>query len=118
MICNYLDKITHNLIKHTNSNTNFTFVSTDELIVIAEEIRNEILVDIVELQRNETPEKIRKVVKTMPAMYMQNKNKSVLINLHKFVHTPSVLKFFLHLRKAPILQGAAVKIGCSCTPID
>ena len=46
MICNYLDKITHNLIKHTNSNTNFTSVSIDELIMIAEEIRNEILVDI------------------------------------------------------------------------
>ena len=46
MIFNYLDKITHNLIKHTNSNTNFTSVSIDKLIMIAEEIRNEILVDI------------------------------------------------------------------------
>ena len=36
--------------------------------MIAEEIRNEIFVDIIELQWNETPEKIRKVVKTMPAM--------------------------------------------------
>lgn len=87
------DKEMHDLTEHSNSNTNCTFLSNDEVIMVAEKIRNVISVDTEELQWNETPAKIRKVVKTMLNMYMQNKNNSMFIKLHK--HQVCV-QFFFH----------------------
>ena len=46
-----------------------------------------------------TPEKVRKIVKTMPVMYLKSQTKSLFINLHEFVLTPGVFKSILLLGK-------------------
>ena len=47
-----------------------------------------------------TPEKVRKTVKAMPAMYLKSQTKSLFINLHEFVLTPGVFEPILLLGKA------------------
>ena len=78
---------------HFNSNTDLGFICIEELMMVAEEIRS-IFLD-TEFQWDETPEKVRKVVKFMPVMYICNKHKSVFINLHEFVYAPEVFELFL-----------------------
>ena len=80
--------VSNNLIDHFNLNTDLGSICIEKLMVVTEEIRRSIFLDTTELQLGETPEKVRKVVYFIPAVYMRNKHKSVFINLHEIcVHT-------------------------------
>ena len=52
-----------------------------------------------------TPEKVRKIVKTMRVMYLKSQAKSLFIKLHEFVLTPGVFKSILLLGKPADSEG-------------
>ena len=45
-----------------------------------------------ELPFNVTPEKVRKIVKLMPVIYLKNNQNSAFVNLHEFVFTPGIFE--------------------------
>ena len=52
-----------------------------------------------------TPEKMRKIVKTMPVIYPKSLTKSLFINLHEFVLTSEVFESILILGKPADSEG-------------
>ena len=89
-----------NLILYINSRTEVPGIETDEMIQASDTIQQ--IIDTYELafKFSMTPEKVRKIVKTMPVMYLKSQTKSLFINLHVFVLTPGVFEPILLLGKA------------------
>ena len=89
-----------NLILYINSRTEVPGIETDELIRASNTIQQNIVTYEREFEFSMTPEKVRKIVKTMPVMYLKSQTKSLFINLHVFVLTPGVFEPILLLGKA------------------
>ena len=96
-----------NLILYINSRTEVPSIETDELIRASDIIKQNIVTYERELEFSMTPEKVRKVVKTMPVMYLKSQIKSLFINLHEFVLTPGVFESILLLEKPADSVGEA-----------
>ena len=58
-----------------------------------------------EFEFSMTPEKVRKIVKTMPVMYVKSQIKSLFINLYEFVLTAGVFESILLLGKPADSEG-------------
>ena len=56
------DIVLNNLINHFNSNTDLGSFCIEELKMVTEEIRRSIFLDTTELQKDETLEKVRRVI--------------------------------------------------------
>ena len=89
-----------NLILYINSRTEVPGIETDELIQAPDTIQQIIVTYELAFKFSMTPEKVRKIVKTMPVMYLKSQTKSLFINLHVFVLTPGVFEPILLLGKA------------------
>ena len=96
-----------NLILYINSRTEVPSTETDELIQASDIIKQNIVTYERELEFSMTPEKVRKIVKTMPVMYLKSQIKSLFINLHEFVLTPGVFESVLLLEKPADSVGEA-----------
>ena len=96
-----------NLILYINSRTEVPGIETDELIRASDTIKQNIVTYERELEFSMAPEKVRKIVKTMPVMYLKSQIKSLFINLHEFVLTPGVFESILLLEKPADSVGEA-----------
>ena len=56
------DIVLNNLINHFNSDTDLGSICIEELMMVAEELRRSIFLDTTELQKDETLEKVRRVI--------------------------------------------------------
>ena len=80
------------LIDRLNSRTDLNTVKIDDLLEAASLILENIVVEEQELTFTVTPEKIRKIEKLMPVIYLKRFNKFLFVNLHEFVYTPGVFE--------------------------
>ena len=87
------DDVFHFLIDLENSGTNF--ISSEELLSVANLISTSVAIDYAELAFVLNKHKIRKIVRTMPVMYILNKHRALFINLLEIVFTPGVLESLL-----------------------
>ena len=99
--------VENNLILYINSRTEVPGIETDELIRASDTIKQNIVTYERELEFSMAPEKVRKIVKTMPVMYLKSQIKSLFINLHEFVLTPGVFESILLLEKPADSVGEA-----------
>ena len=72
-----------------------TGLTVEELLEVATQLRNNIVMDVRVVNFCVTPEKIQKIVKLVPVMYMHSKSKSLFVNMHEFVYTPGALEALL-----------------------
>ena len=93
------EDIEDNLILYITSRTQVPGTENDELIRASDTIQQNIVTYEQEFEFSMTPEKVRKIVKTMPVMYLKNQTKSLFINLHKLVLTPGAFESILLLGK-------------------
>ena len=99
-----------NLILYINSQTEVPRIETDEFIGACDTIQQNIVTYEREFEFSMTPEKVRKIVKTMRVMYLKSQTKSLFIKLHKFVLTPGVFESILLLGKLADSEGEGAEI--------
>ena len=81
-----------NLIDFENSRFNLGTIEIDELLTTAGILSENVVTFMSELPFNVTPEKVRKIVKLMPVIYLKNNQNSAFVNLHEFVFTPGIFE--------------------------
>ena len=89
------DDVFHFLIDLENSGTNFSVISSEELLSVANLISTSVAIGSAELAFVINKHKIRKIVRMMPLVYILNKHRTLFINLHEIVFTPGVLESLL-----------------------
>ena len=72
-----------NLIDFENSRFNLGTIERDELLTTAGILSENVVTFMSELPFNVTPEKVRKIVKLMPVIYLKNNQNLVFVNLHE-----------------------------------
>ena len=79
-------------------------IETDKLIRASDTIQQNIVTYEREFEFSMKPEKVRKIIKTMPVMYLKSHTKSLLINMHEYVLT-RVFESILLLGKPADSEG-------------
>ena len=72
-----------NLRDFENSRFNLGTIEIDELLTTAGILSENVVTFMSELPFNVTPEKVRKIVKLMPVIYLQNNQNLAFVNLHE-----------------------------------
>ena len=72
-----------NLIDFENSRFNLGTIERDELLTTAGILSENVVTFMSELPFNVTPEKVRKIVKLMPVIYLKNNQNLAFVNLHE-----------------------------------
>ena len=81
-----------NLMDFENSRFNLGTIEIDGLLTTAGILSENVVTFMSELAFNVTPEKLRKIVKLMPVIYLKNNRNSAFVNLHEFVFTPGIFE--------------------------
>ena len=87
--------VEYNRILYINSCKEVPGIETDELIRASDTIQQNIITYEREFQFSMTPEKVRKIVKTIPVMYLKSQTKSLFINMLEFALTLGVFESIL-----------------------
>ena len=81
-----------NLIDFENSRFNLGTIEIDALLTTAGILSENVVTLMSKLPFNVTPEKVKKIVKLMPVIYLKNNQNSAFVNLHEFVFTPGIFE--------------------------
>jgi len=90
--------VENEIIDHQNSRTDLKTIDIEELSHAAAVFQDNIVSYESDINFPLTPEKIRKLVKLMPVIYLSKEKKSLFINLHEFLYTPGAFEM-LFLRE-------------------
>ena len=74
-------------------------IETDKLTRASDTIQQNIVTYERKFEFSMKPEKVRKIIKTMPVMYLKSQTKLLLINMHEYVLIPRVFESILVLGK-------------------
>ena len=94
-----------NPIFYITSQMEVPVIETDKLIRASDTIQQNIVTYQREFEFSMKPEKVRKIIKTMPVMYLKSHTKSLLINMHEYVLTTRVFESILLLGKPADSEG-------------
>ena len=86
-----------------------TVIETDKLIRASDTIQQNIVTYERKFEFSMKPEKVRKIIKTMPVMYLKSQTKLLLINMHEYVLIPRVFESILLLGKPANSEGEGAK---------
>ena len=84
-------------------------IETDKLIRASDTIQQNIVTYERKFEFSMKPEKVRKIIKTMPVMYLKSQAKLLLINMHEYVLIPRVFESILLLGKPANSDGEGAK---------
>ena len=84
-------------------------IETDKLTRASDTIQQNIVTYERKFEFSMKPEKMRKISKTMPVMYLKSQTKLLLINMHEYVLIPRVFESILVLGKPANSEGEGAK---------
>ena len=84
-------------------------IETDKLTRASDTIQQNIVTYERKFEFSMKPEKVRKIIKTMPVMYLKSQTKLLLINMHEYVLIPRVFESILLLGKPANSEGEGAK---------